>query len=160
MFLGSRNQWMVVFQLLHNAPSSVCRKQKDHQFDNIVITGGAVSCHNDNLQCNQWQQSRQIDDLLFSVHAAQLKIVTTTTRVNINKNKKILCKSEMVDNITLTKYCIWQAHHGMVKHKSDNSETHKRYPVSCLTGEQWGIYCEPLGEHWMCCDDETQLFFF
>ena len=42
-------------------------KTKDHQFDNFVITGGTVSCHYDNLQCHQWQQSRQIDDLLFSV---------------------------------------------------------------------------------------------
>ena len=32
----------------------------------IVITGGTVSCHNDNLRCHQWRQSCQIDDLLFS----------------------------------------------------------------------------------------------
>ena len=39
-------------------------------FDNIVVTGGTVSCHNDNLWCHQWRQSCQIDDLLdllFSV---------------------------------------------------------------------------------------------
>ena len=40
---------------------------KDRQFDNVVITGGTVSCHKDNLWCPQWRQSCQIDDLLFSV---------------------------------------------------------------------------------------------
>ena len=40
---------------------------KYHQFDNFVVTGGTVSCHNDNLQCHQSQQSCQIDNLLFSV---------------------------------------------------------------------------------------------
>ena len=39
----------------------------DRQFDNVVVTGGTVSCHNDNLWCHQWRQSCQIDDLLFSV---------------------------------------------------------------------------------------------
>ena len=29
---------------------------KGRQFDNFVVTGGTVSCHNDNLQCHQWQQ--------------------------------------------------------------------------------------------------------
>ena len=42
-------------------------RTKDCQFDNLVITGGTVSCHNDNLQYHQSQQSCQIDDLLFSV---------------------------------------------------------------------------------------------
>ena len=42
-------------------------KTKDYQFDNFVVTGGTVSCHNDNLQCHQWWQSCQLDDLLFSV---------------------------------------------------------------------------------------------
>ena len=42
-------------------------KTKDRQFDNVVVTGGTVSCHNDNLWCQQWRQSCQIDDLLFSV---------------------------------------------------------------------------------------------
>ena len=37
------------------------------QFDNFVVTGGTVSCRNDNLRCHRWQQSCQIDDLLFSV---------------------------------------------------------------------------------------------
>ena len=42
-------------------------KTKDNQFDNFVITGGTVSCRNDNLQYHQWWQSCQIDDRLFSV---------------------------------------------------------------------------------------------
>ena len=42
-------------------------KTKDRQFDNVVVTGGTVSCHSDNLRCHQWRQSCQIDNLLFSV---------------------------------------------------------------------------------------------
>ena len=42
-------------------------KIKDRQFDKFVITGGTVSCPNDNLQCHQWWQSCQLDDLLFSL---------------------------------------------------------------------------------------------
>ena len=42
-------------------------KTKDRQFDNVVVTGGTVSYHKDNLCCPQWQQSCQIEDLLFSV---------------------------------------------------------------------------------------------
>ena len=41
-------------------------KIKYHQFANFVITGGTISCHNDNLWCHQWWQSRQTDNLLFS----------------------------------------------------------------------------------------------
>ena len=42
-------------------------KTKDRQFDNVVVTGGTVSCHNDNLWCHHGRQSCEIDDLLFSV---------------------------------------------------------------------------------------------
>ena len=35
--------------------------------DKIVVTGGTISCQNDNLRCHQWRQCRQFDDLLFSV---------------------------------------------------------------------------------------------
>ena len=42
-------------------------KTKGRQFDNIVVTGGTVSCHNDNLWCHQWRQNCQIEDSLFSV---------------------------------------------------------------------------------------------
>ena len=47
--------------------SAVTLKTKGCQFDNFVVTGGTVSCRNDNLQRHQWRQSSQIDDLLFSV---------------------------------------------------------------------------------------------
>ena len=30
-------------------------KTKDNQFDNFVVTGGTVSCHYDNLRCQQWR---------------------------------------------------------------------------------------------------------
>ena len=42
-------------------------KTKDYQLDNFDITGGTVSSHYAKLQCRQWQQSYQIDGLLFSV---------------------------------------------------------------------------------------------
>ena len=41
-------------------------KTKGHQFGNFVTIGGTVSCHNNKLQCHQWWQSCQIDDLLYS----------------------------------------------------------------------------------------------
>ena len=52
-------------------------KTKDrHQFDNFVVTGGTVSCRNDNLRCHQWPQSCQIDDFVFS--EAYLGLPTTS----------------------------------------------------------------------------------
>ena len=42
-------------------------KTKGRKFENFVFIGDTVSCRNDNLQYHQWQQSCQIDDLLFSV---------------------------------------------------------------------------------------------
>ena len=45
-------------------------KKTDHQFDNFVIIGVTVSCHNDNLQCHQWWKICQIDNVfVFSVVA-------------------------------------------------------------------------------------------
>ena len=41
--------------------------------ENFVVIGGTVSCRNDNLWCQQWRQSCQIDDLLFSVGAMKAK---------------------------------------------------------------------------------------
>ena len=41
----------------------ICTEKKDRQFDNFVVTGGTVSCRNDNLWCHQSRQSCQIDDL-------------------------------------------------------------------------------------------------
>ena len=38
------------------------------QFDNFVVTGGTVSCRNDNLRCQQWWKNCQIDGLLSSVY--------------------------------------------------------------------------------------------
>ena len=46
-------------------------KTKSRQFDNLVVTGGTVSCHSDNLRCHQWRRSCQSDDLLFSVNYSQ-----------------------------------------------------------------------------------------
>ena len=42
-------------------------ENKNRQFDNFVVTGGTVSCRNDNLWCRQSWQSCQIDNLLFAV---------------------------------------------------------------------------------------------
>ena len=60
----------IIFQICH--PMSVDYhkwplKTKDCQFDNFVVTGCTISCHNDNLRCHQSRQSCQIDNLLFSV---------------------------------------------------------------------------------------------
>ena len=40
-------------------------KIKHRQFDNFVVAGGTVSCHNDNLRCHQWRQSCQIATFCF-----------------------------------------------------------------------------------------------
>ena len=39
----------------------------ENKFDNVVVSGGTVSCYYSNLRYHQWQQSDQIDNLLFSV---------------------------------------------------------------------------------------------
>ena len=49
-------------QLLPTTLKTKCRR-----FDNFVVTGGTVSCRNDNLRCHKLRQSCQIDNLLFSV---------------------------------------------------------------------------------------------
>ena len=44
-------------------------KTKSRQFDNFVVTGGTVNCHNDNLRCQQRRQCCQIIDFfVFSVY--------------------------------------------------------------------------------------------
>ena len=57
---------------ISEAQSLCCRnrslKTKGHQFDDFVVTGGTVSCPNDNLRCQLWRQSCQIDYLLFSLY--------------------------------------------------------------------------------------------
>ena len=55
--------FMVIEISLRIVPNT---ENKGRQFDNFVVTGGTVSCHN-NLRCHQWRQSCQIDILLFSV---------------------------------------------------------------------------------------------
>ena len=42
-------------------------KTNDCNFDNIVVTGGTVSCHKDYSRCRQWRQRCGIDDLWFSM---------------------------------------------------------------------------------------------
>ena len=52
-------------------PKCICMyamKTKCYQFNNFVVTGGTVSCREDNLRCHQWLQICQIDDLLFLVY--------------------------------------------------------------------------------------------
>ena len=45
---------------------SVALKRKDRQFDNFVVPGGTLRCNYNNSRCQQWRQSCQIDDLVFS----------------------------------------------------------------------------------------------
>ena len=42
-------------------------KTKYTHFDNFIVPDGTISCHGDNLRCDQWRQSYQNDDILFSV---------------------------------------------------------------------------------------------
>ena len=52
-------------------------KAKYCQLGSIVVTGGTVICHNDNLKCHQWWQCCQVDNILLSVkisHAGPMTI--------------------------------------------------------------------------------------
>ena len=40
-------------------------KIKDNQFDNSVVIGDTARCHYDHLQCHQWWQSCETDDLWY-----------------------------------------------------------------------------------------------
>ena len=42
--------------------------KQDHQFDNFLMTGGTVSCRNDNLRRHQWWKSCQIENIVFPVN--------------------------------------------------------------------------------------------
>ena len=68
-------------------------KLKSCQNANFVIISGTLGCHNDNLQCHQWQQSWHHDNSHFSVSAYQTfscwlvptKILLTPShRANVN----------------------------------------------------------------------------
>ena len=48
-------------------------KTKGHQSDNFVITGGTISCHNDNLQCQLWWQS--CHEVLLTIFCFQLSVL-------------------------------------------------------------------------------------
>ena len=56
-------------EMLSTKLGAVQLKTKGRQINNIVITGGTVSCQKDNLRCRQWRQCCQFDDLLFSVNS-------------------------------------------------------------------------------------------
>ena len=46
--------------------------KKDHQFDNFDVTGGTVSCHNENLWCHQSRQSCQNGNFFNGVDINEL----------------------------------------------------------------------------------------
>ena len=50
---------------ISSVPVDSILKTKDLQFDNIVIIGGTVSCHYDNLQCRQWWHSVKLTVFCF-----------------------------------------------------------------------------------------------
>ena len=56
---GDISTWSIFSEILTTT------KTKNHQFDNFVITGGTLTYHYENLQWHRWQQSWQIDNLLF-----------------------------------------------------------------------------------------------
>ena len=61
-----------VSRLMRGTPtnSKHGKSTKGRQLDKVVVTGGIVSFRNDNLRCQPWPQSCQIDYLLFSVNGA------------------------------------------------------------------------------------------
>ena len=65
---------------------SLKTKSRRH-IDNIVVTGGTVSCQNNNLRCHPWGQCCQFDDLLFSVLSEQCIFgYSTYSIMHIKKN--------------------------------------------------------------------------
>ena len=75
----------------------IALRTNDRQFDNFVVTGGTVSCHNDNLQYHQWWQICQIDHLLFSVNTARcmLHVIYCDVKLIIDgpSNRYLTCWS-------------------------------------------------------------------
>ena len=61
-------------------------KTKSRQFDIFVVTGGTISCHNDNLQRNQRQQNCQIDNPLFP-----MLLFIFTNELHVFKNNLVVC---------------------------------------------------------------------
>ena len=76
-------------------------KTKDRQFDNLVVTGGTVSCHYDNARCNQCWQNCQFDDDFFSVFISVIDKDTCVSpdSTEINLIKKLMIVVTM-DNCT------------------------------------------------------------
>ena len=57
-----RTLYILVLMLVNHS-----LKIKHRQFDNVVVTGGTVICHNDNLWCHQWRQSFRCCHFLLSL---------------------------------------------------------------------------------------------
>ena len=60
-------EFQLIILVYNKVRCATTLKTKGCQFDNFVVTGGTVSCRNDNLRCHQWRRSCQIDNFLFSV---------------------------------------------------------------------------------------------
>ena len=56
--------------------TTIDTENKNHQFDKFVVTGGTVIFHNDKLQCHQWWQCCEVDDLLLSVKISHVGPMT------------------------------------------------------------------------------------
>ena len=58
-------------------------KTKSCHNANFVITGGTIGCHNNNLQCPQWQQSWHYENSQFSVSTYLTFFLLTGPNKNI-----------------------------------------------------------------------------
>ena len=74
-------------------------KQEIVNLTTFVVTCGTVSCHNDKLQCHQWWQSCQIDDLLFSLWASGNKYIYKSDNYRkVSNIRRTLVGNKIVDH--------------------------------------------------------------
>ena len=85
---------------------------KCRQTDNIIVTGGTVSCQNDNLRSHQWRRCCQFDDLLLWVNVLVPNIHQTIYQNPVWFNVNESCfnvNHQTCNNVTLT-LNIWPWH--------------------------------------------------
>ena len=108
IYLLSREQYTLSIEYnMTTAVTSICYpnhalKTGDRQFDNIIVTGGTVSCYYDNLRCHQWRKSCQIGNLLLSGNRTMYPV--TCLVQNYGVVKSLLCQKQLIN---LCKRYLW-----------------------------------------------------
>ena len=101
----------------------------------LVVTGGTVSCRNDNLRCHQWRQSCQIDNLLFSVYThTAISLAIPLIMIPYTLNRRDLSRQPVAPMLG---YISMQSSGSRI-----NIQTLQATPAATLP--QWGLH------RWLC----------